>query len=77
METLPSLLEIQSRCLFVFRKAGAILILTFLTKVTEHDSPDTTDKKPGLIWRDGMHPTLDGAVLISRNMDKIISRPKP
>ena len=33
--------------------------------------------KPGLIRRDGIHPTLDGAALISRNMAKFISRPKP
>lgn len=33
--------------------------------------------KPGLIRRDGIHPTLDGAALISRNMAEFISRPKP
>ena len=32
--------------------------------------------KPGLIRRDGIHPTLDGAALISRNMAEFI-RPKP
>ncbi|XP_067454257.1 uncharacterized protein [Thunnus thynnus] len=31
--------------------------------------------RPGLIRRNGIHPTLDGAALISRNM--FISRPKP
>ncbi|XP_070694957.1 uncharacterized protein, partial [Pempheris klunzingeri] len=29
--------------------------------------------KPGLIRRDGIHPTLDGAALLSRNMEKFIS----
>ncbi|XP_070709417.1 uncharacterized protein [Pempheris klunzingeri] len=29
--------------------------------------------KPGLIRRDGIHPTLDGAALLSRNMAKFIS----
>ncbi|XP_067426921.1 uncharacterized protein [Thunnus thynnus] len=33
--------------------------------------------RPGLTRRDGIHPTLDGAVLISRNMAEFISRPKP
>ncbi|XP_067426713.1 uncharacterized protein [Thunnus thynnus] len=33
--------------------------------------------RPGLIRRDGIHPTLDGAALISRNMAKFISKPKP
>ena len=33
--------------------------------------------RPGLIRRDGIHPTLDGAALISRNMAEFISRPKP
>ncbi|XP_067444743.1 uncharacterized protein [Thunnus thynnus] len=33
--------------------------------------------KPGLIRRDGIHPTLDGAALISRNMAEFIRRPKP
>ncbi|KAM7377820.1 hypothetical protein PAMA_012965 [Pampus argenteus] len=33
--------------------------------------------KPGLIRRDGIHPTLDGAALISRNMVKFISRSNP
>lgn len=31
--------------------------------------------KPGLIRRDGIHPTLDGAALLSRNMADSISRP--
>ena len=31
--------------------------------------------KPGLIRRDGIHPTLDGAALISRNLTEFISRP--
>ena len=33
--------------------------------------------KLGLIRRDGIHPTLDGAALISRNMAEFIRRPKP
>jgi len=33
-------------------------------------------RKPGLMRRDGIHPTLEGAALISRNMDKFISHPK-
>ncbi|CAI5691476.1 unnamed protein product [Oreochromis niloticus] len=33
-------------------------------------------RKPGLVRRDGIHPTLDGAALISRNMDKFIKPPK-
>ncbi len=33
--------------------------------------------RPGLIRRDGIHPTWDGAALISRNLDKFISQPKP
>jgi len=28
--------------------------------------------KPGLIRRDGIHPTLEGAALISRNMDEFV-----
>jgi len=34
-------------------------------------------RKPGLIRRDGIHPTLDGAALLSRNLDKFISQPNP
>ncbi|XP_049913323.1 uncharacterized protein LOC126398144 [Epinephelus moara] len=33
--------------------------------------------KPGLIRRDGIHPTLDGAALITRNLVKFISNSKP
>lgn len=33
--------------------------------------------KPGLIRRDGIHPTLDGAALLARNMAKFTSRPNP
>ena len=33
--------------------------------------------KPGLIRRDGIHPTFGGAALISRKLDEFISRPKP
>ncbi|XP_067460409.1 uncharacterized protein [Thunnus thynnus] len=33
--------------------------------------------RPGLIRGDVIHPTLDGAALISRNMAKFISKPKP
>ena len=33
--------------------------------------------KPGLIRRDGIHPTLDGAALISKNMADFITRLKP
>lgn len=33
--------------------------------------------KPGLIRRDGIHPTLDGAALLSRNLATFISPPKP
>ena len=34
--------------------------------------------KPGLIRRDGIHPTLDGAALISRNLTEFIRlKPKP
>ncbi|XP_072237235.1 uncharacterized protein [Leuresthes tenuis] len=33
-------------------------------------------RKPGLMRRDGIHPTLEGAALISRNMDEFISHPK-
>uniref|UniRef100_A0A3Q3T0A1 SGNH hydrolase-type esterase domain-containing protein n=1 Tax=Mastacembelus armatus TaxID=205130 RepID=A0A3Q3T0A1_9TELE len=32
--------------------------------------------KPGLVARDGIHPTLNGAALISRNLAEFISRPK-
>lgn len=32
--------------------------------------------RPGLIRRDGIHPTLDGAALLSRNIARLIS-PKP
>jgi len=32
--------------------------------------------KPDLIRRDSIHPILEGAVLISGNMDKFISHPK-
>ncbi len=33
--------------------------------------------RPGLIRRDGIHPTLDGAALISRNLTQFISGPNP
>ncbi|XP_075340397.1 uncharacterized protein LOC142399560 [Odontesthes bonariensis] len=33
-------------------------------------------RKPGLMRRDGIHPTLEGAALISRNMDEFICHPK-
>ncbi|XP_078023661.1 uncharacterized protein LOC144463002 [Epinephelus lanceolatus] len=33
--------------------------------------------KPGLIRRDGIHPTLDGAALISRNLANYISNSNP
>ncbi|XP_078017013.1 uncharacterized protein LOC144458423 [Epinephelus lanceolatus] len=33
--------------------------------------------KPGLIRRDGIHPTLDGAALISRNLANFISNSNP
>ncbi len=33
--------------------------------------------RPGLIRKDGIHPTLDGAALISRNLAKYILDPKP
>ncbi|XP_078018836.1 uncharacterized protein LOC144458894 [Epinephelus lanceolatus] len=33
--------------------------------------------KPGLIRRDGIHPSLDGAAPISRNLAKFISNSKP
>lgn len=33
--------------------------------------------KHGLIRRDGIHPTLDGAALLSSNMDRFIRNPKP
>ncbi|XP_072235725.1 uncharacterized protein [Leuresthes tenuis] len=33
-------------------------------------------RKPGLMRRDGIHPTLEGAALISRNMDEFINHPK-
>lgn len=34
--------------------------------------------KPGLLHRDGIHPTADGASLLSRNIDRFIcSSPKP
>ncbi len=33
--------------------------------------------RPGLIRRDGIHPTLDGAPLIFSNMAKFVSRPNP
>lgn len=32
---------------------------------------------PGLIRRDGIHPALDGAVLIYRNLTKFIIEAKP
>ncbi len=32
--------------------------------------------RPGLIRRDSIHPSLDGAALISRFLDKFFSRPK-
>ncbi|XP_059184691.1 uncharacterized protein LOC131967765 [Centropristis striata] len=34
-------------------------------------------RRPGLIRRDGVHPTLDGAALISSNLTKFISGPNP
>ncbi|XP_070787181.1 uncharacterized protein, partial [Enoplosus armatus] len=34
-------------------------------------------RRPGLMRRDGIHPTLDGAALISRNLTDFISEPKP
>uniref|UniRef100_A0A665W629 SGNH hydrolase-type esterase domain-containing protein n=1 Tax=Echeneis naucrates TaxID=173247 RepID=A0A665W629_ECHNA len=33
--------------------------------------------RPGLIRRDCVHPTLDGAALITRNMADFIRKPKP
>ncbi|XP_071358932.1 uncharacterized protein [Trachinotus anak] len=33
--------------------------------------------RPGLIRRDGIHPTLDGAALLSRNLTEFIRKPKP
>ena len=33
-------------------------------------------RKPGLMRRDGLHPTLEGVALISRNMDEFISHTK-
>ena len=33
--------------------------------------------RPGLMRRDGIHPTLDGAALIARNLTKFISGPTP
>jgi len=33
-------------------------------------------REPGLMRRDGIHPTLEGASVISRNMDEFISHPK-
>ncbi|XP_042340338.1 uncharacterized protein LOC121941578 [Plectropomus leopardus] len=33
--------------------------------------------KPGLIRRDGIHPTLDGAALLSKNLADFIRGPKP
>ncbi|XP_070771566.1 uncharacterized protein, partial [Enoplosus armatus] len=34
-------------------------------------------RRPGLMRRDGIHPTLDGAALKSRNLTDFISEPKP
>lgn len=31
--------------------------------------------KTGLMWLDGIHPTLDGTDLLSRNMAKFVSHP--
>ena len=33
--------------------------------------------KPGLIRRDGVHPTLEGAALLTNNLAKFASEPKP
>ncbi len=41
------------------------------------DNWQTFWKRHGLIRRDGIHPTLDGTTLISRNLAKYILDPKP
>uniref|UniRef100_A0AAZ1XV52 Uncharacterized protein n=1 Tax=Oreochromis aureus TaxID=47969 RepID=A0AAZ1XV52_OREAU len=44
--------------------------------VSSIDNLETFWRKPGFVRRDSIHPTFDGSVVISRNLDKFIKPPK-
>ena len=68
---------INSRLLIpVSSDPEAPLILTPSMLLTQKSGTLPVPTKPGLTRRDGIHPTLEGAALISRNLDEFISHPK-